>query len=83
MKAEPPPAPAKASVVLVVPLAPSNRQVSVPEMFSVPTVYPEAKGIYVLEALSCGVPVVQPGFRVVETFEASDRGSGGFGSTGR
>ena len=29
------------------------------------------------------VPVVQAGFRVVETFEASDRGSGGFGSTGR
>ncbi len=30
------------------------------DVFSVPTVYPEAKGIYVLEALSCGVPVVQP-----------------------
>ena len=29
------------------------------------------------------VPVVQAAFRVVETFEASDRGSGGFGSTGR
>jgi len=29
------------------------------------------------------VPVVQAGFRVVETFEASDRGTGGFGSTGR
>ncbi len=29
------------------------------------------------------VPVVQAGFRVVETFEASDRGAGGFGSTGR
>lgn len=29
------------------------------------------------------VPVVQAAFRVVETFEASDRGAGGFGSTGR
>ena len=28
------------------------------------------------------VPVVQAGFRVVESFEASDRGAGGFGSTG-
>ena len=29
------------------------------------------------------VPVVQAEFRVVESFEASARGSGGFGSTGR
>lgn len=29
------------------------------------------------------VPVVQVDFRVVEAFDASDRGSGGFGSTGR
>ncbi len=29
------------------------------------------------------VPVVQAGFRVVESFEASDRGAGGFGSTGQ
>ncbi len=29
------------------------------------------------------VPVVQAGFRVVEQFETSVRGSGGFGSTGR
>ena len=29
------------------------------------------------------VPVVQAGFRVVERFEASDRGAGGFGSTGK
>ena len=28
------------------------------------------------------VPVVQPEFNVVESFEASERGSGGFGSTG-
>jgi dUTP pyrophosphatase len=28
------------------------------------------------------VPVVQAAFRVVESFEASERGSGGFGSTG-
>ena len=30
------------------------------DVFSVPTVYQEAKGIYVLEAMSQGVPVVQP-----------------------
>lgn len=30
------------------------------DVLSVPTVYKEAKGIYVLEALSHGVPVVQP-----------------------
>lgn len=29
------------------------------------------------------VPVVRAGFRVVESFEASQRGEGGFGSTGR
>ena len=29
------------------------------------------------------LPVVQAEFRIVETFEASDRGAGGFGSTGR
>jgi len=29
------------------------------------------------------VPVVQPTFRVVDAFEASARGEGGFGSTGR
>lgn len=29
------------------------------------------------------VPVVQAKFRLVESFEASDRGEGGFGSTGR
>lgn len=31
------------------------------DVFSVPTVYREAKGLYILEALSQGVPVVQPG----------------------
>lgn len=30
------------------------------DVFSVPSVYPEAKGIYVLEAMARGVPVVQP-----------------------
>jgi glycosyltransferase involved in cell wall biosynthesis len=30
------------------------------DVFSVPTVYPEAKGIYVLEAMARGIPVVQP-----------------------
>ncbi len=30
------------------------------DAFSVPTTYREAKGLYVLEALSQGVPVVQP-----------------------
>ena len=29
------------------------------------------------------VPVVQADFRIVEVFDASERGSGGFGSTGR
>ena len=29
-------------------------------VLSVPTVYHEAKGLYVLEALAAGVPVVQP-----------------------
>ncbi len=29
------------------------------------------------------VPVVQVGFEIVETFGASERGTGGFGSTGR
>jgi dUTP pyrophosphatase len=29
------------------------------------------------------VPVVQAAFRVVDDFEASDRGAGGFGSTGK
>ncbi len=30
------------------------------DLFTVPTRYPEAKGIYILEALARGVPVVQP-----------------------
>ena len=30
------------------------------DVLSVPTVYPESKGFYVLEALAAGVPVVQP-----------------------
>ena len=30
------------------------------DVFTVPTAYPEAKGIYLLEALARGVPVVQP-----------------------
>ena len=29
-------------------------------MLSVPTTYDEAKGIFLLEAMACGVPVVQP-----------------------
>lgn len=29
------------------------------------------------------VPVVQPSFRIVEDFDASSRGEGGFGSTGK
>ena len=30
-------------------------------LFSVPTIYAEAFGLYTIEALACGVPVVQPG----------------------
>ena len=30
------------------------------DVFSVPSVYPESKGIYVLEALAAGLPAVQP-----------------------
>lgn len=30
------------------------------DILSVPAPYPEAKGLYLLEAMSCGVPVVQP-----------------------
>ena len=31
------------------------------DVFSVPTIHPEPKGLFVLEALASGVPVVQPG----------------------
>src|SRR5258707_571120 len=30
------------------------------DVFSAPSVYPESKGIYVLESLATGTPVVQP-----------------------
>lgn len=32
------------------------------DVFSVPTVYHEAKGLYILEALAAGIPVVQPAY---------------------
>ncbi len=44
-------------------------------VLSVPTVYKEAKGFYVLEALACGVPVVQPRHgSFPELIEATDGG---------
>jgi glycosyltransferase involved in cell wall biosynthesis len=41
-------------------LAAKLRMLDSIDVFSVPTVCPEAKGIYVLEAMARGVPVVQP-----------------------
>jgi glycosyltransferase involved in cell wall biosynthesis len=38
------------------------------DVLSVPTVRPEAKGIFVLEALACGVPVVLPAHGVFPEF---------------
>jgi glycosyltransferase involved in cell wall biosynthesis len=29
-------------------------------LFSVPAIYPEAFGLYLIEAMACGIPVVQP-----------------------
>ncbi|MGQ9590776.1 MAG: glycosyltransferase family 4 protein [Planctomycetota bacterium] len=45
------------------------------DVFSVPSVVPEAKGIFVLEALACGVPVVEPAHGAfVELVEATGGG---------
>ncbi|MFQ5490925.1 MAG: glycosyltransferase family 4 protein [Phycisphaerae bacterium] len=41
-------------------LAGKQRFLQSVHVLSVPAVYPEAKGLYVLEALAAGVPVVQP-----------------------
>lgn len=45
------------------------------DAFSVPTTYRASKGLYVLEALASGVPVVQPGIGAFpELLEATDGG---------
>jgi glycosyltransferase involved in cell wall biosynthesis len=45
------------------------------DLFSVPTTYQEPKGLYVLEAWACGVPVVQPAHgSFSELIEASQGG---------
>ena len=45
------------------------------DVFSVPATYPDSKGIFVLEALACGVPVVGPNHGVFpELFEATGGG---------
>jgi dUTP pyrophosphatase len=51
-------------------------------------VKPDGSGAFTIEPMEriaqlVIVPVLQPRFRVVESFEASERGSGGFGSTGK
>jgi glycosyltransferase involved in cell wall biosynthesis len=45
------------------------------DVFSVPTTYKEPKGLFLLEAMACGVPVVQP--RVGAFPEIVERTGGG------
>ena len=43
-------------------------------LFSVPTIYPEAFGLYTIEAMACGVPVVQPASAVFPEIVAATGG---------
>ncbi len=44
------------------------------DVFSVPTTYREPKGIYVLEAMACGVPVVQPAHGIFPELLSATKG---------
>ena len=44
------------------------------DVFSVPTVYVEPKGLFLLEAMACGVPVVQPRHGAFPEMLAKTRG---------
>jgi glycosyltransferase involved in cell wall biosynthesis len=44
------------------------------DVFSVPTIYVEPKGLFLLEAMACGVPVVQPRHGAFPEMLAKTRG---------